>query len=50
MVQSVNINRLKWLGHVRRMVENSLYKKLTFSHIEGSRKKGKPNLRWLDDM
>jgi hypothetical protein len=32
------------------MYESSLYKKLIFSQLEGSRKKGRPKLRWLDDV
>jgi hypothetical protein len=32
------------------MDESSLCKKLTFSHLEGSRKKGRPKLRWLHDV
>jgi hypothetical protein len=40
IVQSIKINRLKWLGHIRRMEENSLCKKLTLSQLEGCRKKG----------
>jgi hypothetical protein len=50
IVQSVKINRLKCLGHIRRMDESSLCKKLTFSRLEGSRKEGRPKLRWLDDV
>jgi hypothetical protein len=32
------------------MEESSLCKKLTFSQLEGRRKKGRPKLRWLDDV
>jgi hypothetical protein len=32
------------------MDESSLCKTLTFSQLEGSRKKGRPKLRWLDDV
>jgi hypothetical protein len=38
IVQSIKINRLKWLGHIRGMDENPLCKKLSFSQIEGSRR------------
>jgi hypothetical protein len=49
IVQSIKINRLKWLGHVRRKDESLLCRKLTFSQLEGSREKGRLKLRWLDD-
>jgi hypothetical protein len=32
------------------MNENLLCRKLTFSQLKGSRKKGRLNLRWLDDV
>jgi hypothetical protein len=48
IVQSIKISRLKWLGHIRKMDEISLCKKSDFSHLDGSRKKGRPKLRWLD--
>jgi hypothetical protein len=50
IVQSIKINRLKWLGHIRRMDESLLCRKLTFSQLEGSRKKGRQTLRWLDEQ
>jgi hypothetical protein len=31
------------------MDKSLLSKKLTFSHIKGSTKEGRPKLRWLDD-
>jgi hypothetical protein len=46
----MKINKLKWLGHIRRMDESLLRRKLTFSQLEGGRKKGIPKLRWLDDV
>jgi hypothetical protein len=50
IVESIKINRLKWLGHIRRMDESSLCRQLVFSQLEGSRKKGRPKLKWLDDV
>jgi hypothetical protein len=32
------------------MDESLLWKKLIVSQLEGSRKKGRPKLRWLDDV
>jgi hypothetical protein len=49
-VQSIKINILEWLGHIRRMDESLLCRKLTFSQLESSRIKGKPKLRWLDNV
>jgi hypothetical protein len=50
MVKIIKIARLKWLGHIVRMEDNAPCKKITFSQPEGSRKKGRPKLRWLDSV
>jgi hypothetical protein len=42
IVQSIKIIRLKWLQHIRKIDESLLCRKLTFFHLEGSRKKGRP--------
>lgn len=42
--------RLKWYGHVRRMDENRLPKKYFQMNIEGTRKQGRPRLRWNDQI
>jgi hypothetical protein len=41
---------LRWIGHLFRMEEKSSCKKITFSQPEGSRKMGRPKLRWLDSV
>jgi hypothetical protein len=46
----IKIARLKWLGHTVRMKDNAPCKKITFSQPEGSRKKGRPKLRWPDSV
>jgi hypothetical protein len=39
-----------WLGHIRRMDESLLWKKLPFSQLESNKRKGRPKFRWLDDV
>jgi hypothetical protein len=50
IVRVIKVARLRWLGHLVRMEENSPCKKITFSQPEGSQKKGRPKLRWLDSV
>lgn len=40
--------RIRWLGHIFRREDQDPVKKLTFSKIEGRRKRGRPPTRWLD--
>jgi hypothetical protein len=41
-------NRLRWLGHVARMDEQRVPKKLLFSGVSGCRSRGRPKKRWTD--
>jgi hypothetical protein len=36
--------------NIARMEDNAPCRKITFSQPEGSRKKGRPKLRWLDSV
>ena len=40
--------RLKWYGHVRRMKEEHIVRRMFDVDIPGKRRRGQPNLRWKD--
>jgi hypothetical protein len=42
--------RLRWLGHVERISEDRVVKKLYMSKPVGRRSVGRPKMRWLDDV
>ena len=44
----IKVNRLRWLGHVQRMDENRIPKKLLWTKPEGKRNAGRPKARWMD--
>lgn len=45
----IQLNRLRWLGHVERMEDSRIPKQVLHSHFtEGKRKPGHPNKRWVD--
>jgi hypothetical protein len=44
------LGRLRWLGHLTRATEISPCRKLTFSNLEGTRRAGRPSLKWLDSV
>jgi hypothetical protein len=50
IVRVIKVARLRWLGHLLRMEENLPCKKIAFSQPEGSGKKGRPKLSWLDSV
>ena len=50
IVTVIKIRRLEWLGHVVRMNETRSVKKIFEGKLEGRRGRGRPRLRWIDDV
>jgi len=50
IVTVIKIRRLAWLGHVSRMNEIRSVKKIFEGKLEGRRGRGRPRLRWLNDV
>ena len=50
VVKVIKISRLRWLGHVSRMAETDPARKIFEDVLEGSRKRGRPKLRWKDQV
>ena len=49
IVKTIKLSKLRWTGHMRMPEENPV-KKLTLLRPEGSRRAGRPKLRWLDGV
>jgi hypothetical protein len=41
--------RISWLGHLERMEENRMPKKIT-QELEGMRQRGRPRKRWKEEV
>ena len=50
IVANIKGKRLECIGHVVRMDQGRTYKKIFESKPEGSRRRGRPRLRWLEDV
>ena len=46
----VNINILRWFGHVERMESGRLTKKVMNSKVDGRNVRGRPWLGWMDGV
>jgi hypothetical protein len=46
----IKVRRLKWLGHLFRMQKQNPCRKLTLHKPEGTRRVGRPAVRWLDSV
>jgi hypothetical protein len=49
-VKFVKSQRLAWLGHVERMDEEKMSRKLLHGRMEGRSRPGRPRKRWLQDL
>ncbi|GFU36799.1 uncharacterized protein TNCV_365611 [Trichonephila clavipes] len=50
IVNFIKIQRIKWAGHFVRMDEDRTTKKIFNAQPIGTRRKGRPNLRWIDGL
>jgi hypothetical protein len=46
----VKARRIIWVGHVERMEDNRMPKRVMKENIYTRRKRGRPKVRWLDDV
>ena len=46
----IEIRRLEWIGHVIRMNETRSVKKIFEGKLDGRRGRGRPRLRWIDNV
>jgi hypothetical protein len=50
IVTVIKIRRLEWLRHIIRMNEARAVKKIFEGKLEGRRGRGRPRLRWTNDV
>jgi len=49
IVKFIKAQRIRWLGHVKRMEEGAMARKMMEGRQFVGRGKGRPRLRWMDD-
>ena len=42
--------RISWLGHLERMEEDRIPKKIFTQKLEGTRRRGRPRKRWIEEV
>jgi len=48
--ETIRLNRLRWLGHIQRMGETRIPKKVLYMNLETTRLRGRPRNRWQDEV
>jgi transcription termination factor 2 len=46
----VKARRISWIGHVERMEDSRMPKRVMREKIYTKRRRGRPKVRWLDDV
>ena len=50
ITEIIRLHRLRWFGHVQRMEENRISKRVLYMNLETIRPRGRPRNRWLDEV
>jgi hypothetical protein len=50
ITDTIRLHILCWFGHVQRMKENGVPKRVLYMNLESTRPRGKPRNRWQDEV
>jgi hypothetical protein len=50
IIDTIRLNRLRWFGHVQKMEENRIPKRVSYMNLGTTRLRGRPRNRWQDDV
>ena len=50
IVKWIKGQRIIWLGHLERMVEDRMHKKIFIQELEGTRRRGRPGKGWKEEV
>ena len=50
LVTAIGLNRLRWFGHVQRMEENRIRKRVLYINLRTARLSSRPRNRWQDGV
>ena len=48
--EKIKERRLQWFGHIMRRDEDYVGKRIMSTEVEGTRRRGRPQMRWMDNI
>jgi hypothetical protein len=48
--RTIRLDRVRWFGHVQRMAESRIPKRVLYVNLETTRARGRPRNRWQDEV
>jgi hypothetical protein len=50
ITETIRLHRLRWFGHVQRMEENRIPKRVLYMNLESTRPRRRPRNRWQNEV
>jgi len=50
IIETIRLNRLRWFGHVQRMEESRIPKRVLYMNLGTTRLRSRPRNRWQDEV
>jgi hypothetical protein len=50
IIETIRLNALRWFGHVQRMEDNRIPKRVLYMNLGTTRLRGRPRSRWQDEV